>query len=108
MGKYDNLYSLIENIESTLEELLISGFNIVNTGNVKAMENLCENCETAGLSFAAKMLKDIAKAQERKRHDIAYSCEDVISKYFLLNNYIAAIKSKLDIEKAKECMEASL
>ncbi|MBV7273894.1 hypothetical protein JMF89_06905 [Clostridiaceae bacterium UIB06] len=104
MEKYDNLYFLIENIEAILESILISGFNVVNTGSIKAAEEVAENCENIGLVFAADMLKEIAKAQETKRHDINYTNRDIIEKYFLLNNYVQIVKSKLEVEKARGCM----
>ncbi|MGH4124409.1 MAG: hypothetical protein ACREV6_15910 [Clostridium sp.] len=105
MGKCDNLYLLIEDIEGLMESILISGFNVVNTGVLDNIKQVYENCERVGLSFAAEKLKDIHKAQEKKRHDINYNCEEIMVKYFLLNNYVEAIKDKLNVEKAKEYME---
>lgn len=104
MEKCDNLYFLVENIESILESLLISGFNVVNASVVKAAEEVSESCENVGLVFAADMLKEIAKAQERKRHDINYTNREIIEKYFLLSNYVQIIRSKLDVEKASGCI----
>lgn len=107
MRKYDNLYLLIQDIESLMESMLISGFNLVNTSLLDNMIEVYEHCERVGLSFAGQMLKDIAEAQEKKRHDINYNCEEIMSKYFLLNNYIEIIKDKLNIEKAKEQMKVN-
>lgn len=104
MEKYDNLYFLIENIEAILESLIISGFNVVNTGTIKAAEEVSESCENIGLVFASDMLKEIVKAQERKRHDINYNNRESIEKYFLLSNYVQIIRSKLDVEKARGCI----
>jgi hypothetical protein len=97
----ENLCTLIENIEGTLETLLVSGFNVANTSTIKTMEELSEQCESAGLSFAGEMLKAIASGQERKRHDMTYNSEEIMRKYFLLNNYISITKSKLDMERAR-------
>ncbi|GCD10030.1 hypothetical protein [Clostridium tagluense] len=105
MGKCDNLYLLIEDIEGLMESILISGFNVVNTGVLDNIKQVYENCERVGLSFAAEALKHIYKAQEKKRHDMNYNCEEIMVKYFLLNKYIEAIKDKLNIKKAKEYME---
>lgn len=102
MGKYDNLYLLIEDIENLMDSMLISGFNVVNTGLLDTMTEIYENCERVGLSFAAETLKEIIQAQEQKRHDMNYNCEETMGKYFLLSNYIEVIKNRLNIEKAKE------
>lgn len=105
MGKYDNLYLLIEDIEGLMENMLISGFNVINTSVLDNMIEIYEHCERVGLSFASETLKDIVQAQEKKRHNMNYNCEESMSKYFLLSNYIEVIKGKLNIEKAKEQME---
>lgn len=107
MGKYDNLYLLIEDINELMNGMFISGFNVVNVGVLDNIKQIYENCERVGLSFAAETLKDIYEAQEKKRHDMNYNCEEIMGKYFLLNNYIEAIKDKLNIEKAKEHMKIS-
>lgn len=104
MGKYDNLYLLIEDIQGLMESVLISGFNVVNAGILDNMTEIYENCERVGLSFAGGTLKEIAEAQEKKRHDMNYNCEEAMVKYFLLSNYIEIIKDRLNIEKAKEQM----
>lgn len=107
MGKYDNLYLLIQDVEGLMDSMLISGFNVVNTGLLDTMTEIYENCERVGLSFAAETLKEIIQAQEKKRHDMNYDYKEIISNYFLLNNYIEVIKSKLELEKAKRDMELS-
>lgn len=107
MGKYDNLYLLIQDVEGLMDSMLISGFNVVNTGLLDTMTEIYENCERVGLSFAAETLKEIIQAQEKKRHDMNYDYKEIISNYFLLNNYIEIIKSKLELEKAKRDMELS-
>lgn len=98
---YENLYTLVENIEDALETLLVSGFNVVNTSTIKTMEELSEQCEGAGLSFAGEMVRAIARGQERKRHDMTYNSEEIMKKYFLLNNYLSITKSKLDMERVR-------
>lgn len=105
MGKYDSLYLLIQDVEGLMDSMLISGFNIVNTGMLDNMTEIYENCERVGLSFAAETLKEIIQAQEKKRHDINYNHKEIMSNYFLLNNYIQIIKRKLELEKAKRDME---
>lgn len=105
MGKYDNLYLLIEDIENLMESMLISGVNVVNTSVLDNMVEVYEQCERVGLSFAGETLKEIAQAQEKKRHDMNYNCEEVMGKYFLLSNYIEVVKDKLNMEKAKEQMK---
>ncbi|WML33302.1 hypothetical protein [Clostridium sp. OS1-26] len=107
MGKYDNLYLLIQDVEGLMDSMLISGFNVVNTGLLDTMTEIYENCERVGLSFAAETLKEIIQAQEKKRHDMNYNYKEIISNYFLLSNYIEIIKSKLELEKAKRDMELS-
>lgn len=107
MRKYDNLYLLIQDVEGLMDSMLISGFNVVNTGLLDTMTEIYENCERVGLSFAAETLKEIIQAQEKKRHDMNYDYKEIISNYFLLNNYIEIIKSKLELEKAKRDMELS-
>ncbi|MBI6874791.1 hypothetical protein [Clostridium aciditolerans] len=107
MGKYDNLYLLIQDVEGLMDSMLISGFNVVNTGLLDTMTEIYENCERVGLSFAAETIKEIIQAQEKKRHDINYNYKEIMSNYFLLNNYIQIIKSKLELEKAKRDMELS-
>lgn len=96
---YENLYTLIENIEGALDTVLVSGFNVINTSTIKTMEEISEQCENAGFSFAGEMLKAMASGQERKRHVMKFNNEEIMKKYFLLNNYILLIKSKIDIEK---------
>lgn len=102
---YENLYTLIENIEGALETLLVSGFNVVSTSTIKTMEELSKQCENAGLNFAGEMIKAIANGQERKRHDMNYNSEEVMRKYFLLDNYISITKSRLERERARVLLE---
>ena len=105
MGRYDNLYSLIESIETLMDGLLISGLSVINNDTLKVIEQSAASCAEAGLGFAADTLKELLESQEKKRHDITYNNRESFSKYFILNEYIAIIKSRLNLEKARENIE---
>ena len=97
MDKYNNMLDILNEMQSTMEEMLLSGFNRVHDVTLNELKNCAESFKNYGLKYGADIIKEIYESLEKKQHNFNFDYSECIRKYCILNEYYQVCRERLDI-----------
>jgi hypothetical protein len=101
MVEHKTIGLLIEDIESILDSLFMSGLGSAPMNIIENCKNIADECKKYGLSYAGNKLTTIAEAIEKWRHSVEYDAAGVVHEFCVLSCYLNVIKSKVQMEGIK-------
>ncbi len=92
---YDNITITLEAMEIILDDILLSGINVIGEGTIKEIEKLTIKCRDIGLKEGSEMLLKLGGSLHKKRHTINFDSDEIIKDLLVLGTYVSAIKDKI-------------
>jgi hypothetical protein len=95
LNSYDNITIILEDIETLLDGLLLSGINVALEGAIKEIDELAVKCKDIGFKEGSELLLKLCDCFRKKRHSISFDTDEIVQDLAVLGTYVSVIKGKL-------------
>lgn len=95
LKNYDNINIILEDIESLLDGILLSGLSVIGEGTLKEMDRLAVLCDNLGLKEGAALLFKLGEDLRKKRHTLNFNIGQIVQNFAVLGTYVSVIKGKV-------------
>lgn len=99
---YAPLRTLLDDMESLLSDIFISGYSSVSDAVLKEMKRLKDTCESYGLDYPKGKLEQMYALIEEKRHSETQKDSEICMLLCTLNQYVKICLRQVDIDMAKQ------
>lgn len=95
LKNHESINIILEDIESLLDGILLSGISVVGEGTLKEMDRIAITCDNLGLKEGAALLFKLGEGLRKKRHTLNFNIDETVQNFALIGTYVSVIKSKV-------------
>lgn len=95
MKDYENINIILEDIESILDGILLSGISAIGQGTLNEIDRIAIKCDNLGLKEGSILLFRLGEGLRKKRHTLNFNIDEIVQNLTLLGTYVSVIKDKV-------------